>query len=215
MFQTQRSKAFVVAAVASCVAGIIYNSWPLGYLLNPLVSRSGLASELGAIGQPYNWVFIVLDIISGALIVLVAVLLRNISTKILQKVVLANFALFGVMTALSAAIPMTCEPSVTTCPPLLQQPWLIVHGGASILASLCLFVSVCLTWWHKRNQPGARVMSILLSGWTLFGILSVYFFFVPGPGYLAQRYYITLCSVWMVLFPFMIDGVRRGKSIKP
>lgn len=212
MFQTQTSKTFIIAALASVIAGVIYNSWPLGYLLNPLVSRSGLASELGAIGQPYNWVFIVLDIISGVLVVLVTVLLWNMSSKLMQKVVLANFALFGIMTALSAAIPMTCEPSLTSCPPLSRQPWLVVHGLASILASVCLFVSVCLVWWQKRQQTGAGVMSILLAGWTLFGVLSVYFFFVTGPGYLAQRYYITLCSVWMVLLPFMLDIVPKRRT---
>ena len=194
------------------VAGVAYCSWPLGYVLNPEVSRRGLASELAALHQPYNWVFIWLDVLAGALIVAVARLLRRGADGRAQKVVLVNFALFGLLTAIDALLPMSCEPSLTSCPSLSHQPMLILHGIASIGASICLFISAVLVWWQRRHRKGAAIMSAFMVGWIIFGVVSLYFLFRPGPGYLAQHYYITLCSVWTAALPWMLDAseCQRG-----
>lgn len=205
MFQTQKTKVFWIAVALSVLAGIAYNSWPLGYLLNPLVGEHGLASELEALHQPYNWLFVLLDILSGLFVTTVAVLLWRRTASRLYRIVLVNFALFGIFTAISAALPLKCEPSLTVCPSFTHQPLLILHGVASIASSVCLFVSVCMVWWHKRQTRGAIMMYLLLLGWVIFGLVSAYFFFVPGPGYLAQHYYITLCSLWVMLLPFMFE----------
>ena len=50
-----------------------------------------------------------------------------------------------------------------------------------------------------------------MAGWILFGALSLYFLVRPGPGYLAQHYYITLCSVWTAALPFML-ATRSGHA---
>ena len=47
-------------------------------------------------------------------------------------------------------------------------------------------------------------MTTFMVGWILFGVVSLYFLFRPGPGYLAQHYYITLCSVWTAALPPML-----------
>ncbi len=205
MFSAQKSKQFLLAAYLGVASGILYNSWPLGYWLNPLVSRRGLASELQAMNQPYNWLFVLLDVISGLLVMIVALLLWRRSRYLAQKIALATFAFFGVMTIVSAVVPMNCEPSLTVCPSLTQQPLLLMHGISSILASVSLFVSVCVMWWQKHQHKSAKLMSMVLVGWIAFGVVSTYFFFVPGPGYIAQHYYITLCSLWIALLPFMVN----------
>src|SRR5215469_5111021 len=53
------------------IAGILYVSWPLGYWLNPAVSKESLASGLEAVGQPYSWLFVSADIVSSLLIIAV------------------------------------------------------------------------------------------------------------------------------------------------
>src|SRR6185312_9748885 len=58
----------VIATVLVVASAIAYCSWPLGFWLNPGAERHGLASELGALGQPYDWVFIWGDIFSGVLL---------------------------------------------------------------------------------------------------------------------------------------------------
>ena len=204
MITIRNSLSFRISIVLAVVAGLAYCSWPLGYVLNPLVSRRGLASELEALHQPYNSVFIMLDVLAGALTVAVARLLWHRADGLVHRIVLANFALFGLLTAIDALLPMSCEPSLTSCPSLSHQPLLVLHGIASITASVCLFLSAVLVWWQKRKQRGTVIMSLLMAGWTLFGVFSLYFFFRPGPGYLAQHYYITLCSVWIMVLPSML-----------
>jgi len=204
MFTTRDRRTFRVSTTLAVVAGLAYCSWPLGYILNPTVSRRGLASELEALHQPYDWAFITLDVLAGALTIAVARLLWRPTDGPLPKIVLANFALFGLLTAIDALVPMNCEPSLTHCPSLSHQPLLVVHGIASIAASICLFLSAVLVWWQKRKHKGAGIMSLLMVGWTLFGVFSLYFFFRPGPGYLSQHYYITLCSVWVMVLPSML-----------
>jgi hypothetical protein len=209
MFTTRNDLRLRVSMILAVVAAVAYCSWPLGYLLNPAVSRRGLASELAALHQPYNWLFIALDVLAGALVLTVTGLLWQRSADRVRKTILVNFAIFGLLTAIDALMPMSCEPSLTSCPSLSHQPLLVLHGIASIGASIGLFISAVLVWWQKRKHTGAGIMSILMVGWTLFGVFSLYFFFRPGPGYLSQHYYITLCSVWTAVLPFML---APGKS---
>jgi hypothetical protein len=204
-----------VSRILAVVAGVAYCSWPLGYVLNPAVSRRGLASELAALHQPYNWLFIALDVLAGALVLAVSGLLWQRSADRARKTILVSFALFGALTAIDAVMPMNCEPSLTTCPSLSHQPLLVLHGIASIGASIGLFISAVLVWWQKRERKGAGIMSILMIGWSLFGVFSLYFFFRPGPGYLSQHYYITLCSVWTAILPLMLAPTNaRTSSLK-
>jgi hypothetical protein len=61
-----------------------------------------------------------------------------------------------------------------------------------------------MVWWQRRKLGGARIMGAFMAGYILFGALSLYFLIQPGPGYLSQHYYITLCSVWTAALPFML-----------
>ena len=204
MFTNRTGLSLRIAKILAVLAGVAYCSWPLGYVLNPLVSAKGLASELAALNQPFNWVFIVTDVVAGVLVTAVSIILWRHDDGRKHHVVLANFAVFGLLTAIGAVIPMSCEPSLTTCPSLIHQPMLIVHGVASFGASISLFVSAVVVWWQRRKQGSARIMSTFMAGYILFGALSIYFLIRPGQGYLSQHYYITLCSVWTAALPFML-----------
>jgi hypothetical protein len=143
-------------------------------------------------------------VVSGVLVTAVSILLWRHDDGRTHHVVLANFAIFGLLTAVGAVIPMSCEPSLTTCPSLSHQPLLIVHGIASFGASISLFVSAVVVWRQRRKQGSARIMSAFMAGYIVFGALSIYFLIRPGEGYLSQHYYITLCSVWTAALPFML-----------
>ena len=200
-----KSKIFVTALVLAIVAGVVYNSWPLGYFLNPLVTHSGgLASELEGLNQPYNWVFISLDTVCGLCVIIASIMLWHKHLDYIRKATLITFALFGLLTIADALLPMTCEPSLTTCPTLSHQPILILHGIASIGSAIFLFVSAVLMWHRMKHNTGKIIMSILMAGWGISGILTLYFFFRPGPGYLAQDYYLLLCGAWVALLPVML-----------
>ncbi|HSX24109.1 MAG TPA: DUF998 domain-containing protein [Candidatus Saccharimonadales bacterium] len=199
-------------------AAVLYCSWPLGYYLNPKASAHGLASELGAVGQPYNWVFISTDVLTGLLVAVIAIVLwwwlGRPAIRWLQ-VALLSYGVFGILTALDASLPMHCTPSLTVCPPIQNDHILIVHGVASIAAAASLFISVSALWYANRRERFQQLMLAVLALWGLFGLLSVLFFFVPGPGYLAQRYFIVLCSVWMVLLPvIVVKTLQVSKQVR-
>lgn len=199
--------------VLALAAAIAYNSWPLGYMLNPAVTRTrGLASELEGLRQPFNWVFIALDTLCGVCVLVISyVLVHRYSTLTRgDKVTIASFALFGLLTIADALLPMTCEPSLTICPTLSHQPVLILHGAASIGSGIFLCISAILTWYRMRSGMGRVIMSALMMGWAVSGILTLYFFFSPGPGYLAQDYYLLLCGAWTALFPHMLGRLLRS-----
>ncbi len=95
-------KFFGIAAILTVSSALLYCSWPLGFLLNPIASRTGLASELGAYGQPYNWVFIWGDIVSGVLLSAAVIMLirlyRPDGWALLALILLAAYGVFGALT---------------------------------------------------------------------------------------------------------------------
>jgi hypothetical protein len=214
MLHTTKSRAFWLALMLAVLAGVVYNSWPLGYWLNPLVTHSGgLASELEGLNQPYNWLFVSLDTICGVCVIVASILLWHKKLDAIRKMTLVTFALFGFLTIADALLPMTCEPSLTTCPTLSHQPILILHGVASIGSALFLFISAVLMWQRLRRHGGRTIMTILLLGWAVSGLLTLYFFFMPGPGYLSQDYYLLLCGAWIALLPVMVS-VRAYEKLE-
>lgn len=186
------------------LAAVTYNSWPLGFWLNPRVSYSGgLASELEGMRQPYNWVFVLLDVVTGVLVAAVVILLWRHHRSTLSRWALGFFALFGLLTIADALLPMPCAPSVAVCPSWTVQPMLILHGIASIGSALALFAGGVLAWRMHHKRHTGWVMRSMIVLWALSGILSLVFFFTPGPGYLSQDYYLLLCGIWIALMPTM------------
>jgi Protein of unknown function (DUF998) len=184
------------------LAGLLYASWPLGYWLNPAVSKAGLASALEGVGQPYNWLFIAGDIVSSLLITLVCWLIwrrvRGTHDKVLLEFALLNVVLFAAGTIIDAALPLRCDPSIQACPSFTRDHLLLAHGVFSILAAICLFISLAILWWHHRRTV---LLNSLLIGYLLFSLFSLIAILKPGIGNLSQHYYLALCGVWLALLP--------------
>lgn len=196
----------------AALSGIFYGSWPLGYVYNPAVAKAGLASGLEALHQPYNWLFIAADIISGLLILLVCWLLwlkhRTIKQRRLLDIVLLNMVIFGVGTIADTLLPMHCEPSLQHCPSFRVDYFLLFHGILSILAALALFFGLALLWWQERRS---WVLSGLVFGYVLFSFTSLIEVVGLKGGNWSQHFYLTLCSVWLAFLPYAVYHVL-GKS---
>lgn len=202
---------FVVAAVLTVVAEVLYCSWPLGFWLNPAANRTGLASELGAFGQPYNWVFIWGDIISGVLLVAaVVVLTRLYKLQGTTRLALIFLAVYGVCGALDAAMPLHCLPSERVCGSVLGDPMLILHGGVDLIGSTALIGTlVAAAVVVRKHNPAWRPWIYAVGvGGTIFALASGALYIWGGPGYWAQRYYITLSCVWVASMPFVLRPPR-------
>lgn len=210
MKQELNRRLYWVGSAAVVLAAVLYCSWPLGLWLNPAAAASGLASEFGAFGQPYNWVFIGGDIASGVLLVLACVLLGVLMRATgLMRWCLVLLAVYGVCGALDAALPIHCLPSMQTCGPILHDPLLILHGVFDYLGSVALLGTLVLAWRLAKQAPTKWlpwIYSIGVAG-IVFALLSLLFLLVGGPGFWAQRYYLTISSIWVASMPFVLRSI--------
>ncbi|GAC1386522.1 MAG: hypothetical protein NVS1B7_4450 [Candidatus Saccharimonadales bacterium] len=206
----ERSSRHILAVAAA----VLYCSWPLGYIFNPVVSRTGLASELATFGQPFYWLFIGADIVSGAIVLLLAFKMWHAITEIRTvrwvRGVIINFGLFGLFTILDALLPYQCIASQSTCPAFGGDPLLLMHGVVGVSAGVCLWISAILLWRVNRKHTIARVGLIVLITWIMLGILAIAFYFIPGPESVSQRYFLALCSIWIVLLPLVLARSTMG-----
>jgi Protein of unknown function (DUF998) len=186
-------------------AAILYSSWPLGYVLNPVVGRHDLASQLEARHEPFNWVFIGMDIATGLAITIVGMWQMNAGGKrALLKWCALSYVAFGALVALAAAMPLNCNPETRgACGPLLRNPVLLVHGLSSILSVLfLLFSTIALgasVYQRRGRGPAYRLFVATLAGWLAFGIGYFVEVLAHNSSNLLQYYFITVCSVSIVL----------------
>lgn len=217
------TKQWFRLTVVMLLAGILYSSWPLGYLLNPLANR-GLASNLEALHQPYNWVFIAFDTISGILVTIVCwKLLQYVKSNSSQKTELGlkisilGTAIFGLFTALDAMLPLNCLQGSTHCVSPLNNPYFVIHGIVSIGSIGGLTISIFAIWlllfWREKavmrlaHLPPALFMIV----WFGFGILTLILLLHNRSSDLAQHFFIGFCSLWLVIFPYFVRLVVRLK----
>jgi hypothetical protein len=198
----KRSTDWQFLTIITIAAGFIYNSWPLGYILNPPVAHA-LASNLEGVHQPYNWVFIGGDVISSVMLIAVCAYLikRYAKGRAWLKIVTISSVLFSIFTIVDAALPLKCVAVTEDCPSFTHDPLLFVHGVVSILASVFLFVAIFYLW---RQLPRSWYLQTILVGYILFGIFSLIDALTPGKGVLSQHFYITLCSVCIAVIPFTV-----------
>ena len=109
---------------------LAYCSWPLAFLVNPSLAGNGLASSFEAPGQPFSWLFILLDCIAGLCIAIVCI--RELSSQrghLGQRralaLVLLGYATFGLATAVDALVPLRCGSRVR---PSLRKSGLAAHS---------------------------------------------------------------------------------------
>ena len=201
--------------IISISAGLLYNSWPFGYWLNPTTSKLSLASGLEAPGQPYNWMFIGGDVVSSVLVIVFAYLLWRVyqdrKSKRVNWVIISLIG-YSVFTIADALYPVTCIPNLQNCPSFVHEPTLIIHGFFSITASLFLFASLFILWFHERKNV---IMNVLIIGYILFGLFSLIDALAPGKNSnWSQHYYISLCSVWLILIPYVLLTLFPAKINK-
>ncbi|HEV7454383.1 MAG TPA: DUF998 domain-containing protein [Candidatus Saccharimonadales bacterium] len=209
-----RRPAFWLAILAA----ILYCSWPLAYVLNPAVGRHALASQLETSGQPFNWVFIGGDVLTGVVLA-IAILLQMRAVWQAGRAVrwsAIGYLLFGLLAATAAIVPLNCDPQAGTCGVLWRDPYIIVHGAASIVSVIALLVSVAVLGimaYRRRASRAARyTLGAVLAGWLLFGIGSVVEFLLHVTGNAMQDYFITLCSISVVVVIGALEYMHLTKK---
>lgn len=225
MFMTSKFREVYKPNLTSLmvVAGTLYSSWPLGYIFNPVGNR-GLASNLQALYQPYNWLFIGLDIVSGLIVCAVCYSLLNFvnnntlgKTRNVLRASVLGTGVFGFLTALDAVLPLNCLEGSAQCISPLNNPYFVTHGIVSIGSigglTLSIFAIWLLLFWREKavmrlaHIPPALFMII----WFSFGVLTLILLLHNKSSDLAQHFFIGFCSLWLVVFPYFVHLVVRLK----
>ncbi len=206
---------FKLAATLTVLSAILYCSWPLGFWLNPQANQRGLASELGAFGQPFNWLFIGADVVSGIFLMAACYLLaQQFKVTGWRKLALISLAFYGLFGAIDASLPIHCLPSLQQCGSVFRSPLVIFHGAVDIAGSLSLTGTLVAEWIYTRRHHAAWLTWIYVigGGGVVFAGLSLLFIIMDGPGYWAQRYYITLSCVWVASLPFVFRAQSNSAA---
>ncbi len=147
------------------LAGILYNSWPLGYWLNYSTARYGLASDLDEPGHPYSWVFILFDILVSLCLVAAAFvawrMLKSSHWSKLWAMVITGLVVFGVFTAISAAAPTNCQTSAIQICAKFDRRLFSPDGIGSAIAAIGLFVSLIgINWLLYRGKAHSTIQKL-------------------------------------------------------
>ena len=224
MARIQWSNPWVRLTAVLVIAGLCYASWPLGYWLNPN-SAHGLASNLGAFNQPYNWVFIGLDVICGLLIIgavwwmLMLVRRRHHRNQVWLETAIIGLGAFGFLTALDALLPLNCVETTQECIEPFKDPYFVIHGLVSIGSVAALTLSVIAVWWlivrdHRARKATRWVVDLLLIVWIGFGAGTLVLLARDRSATPSQHAFILFCSLWVVIIPYYLRMTLRNKNTK-
>lgn len=207
----QKRSLYKLGFYLSVAAAVQYSSWIFGFIINSKVISSGTASELAASNQPYYTVFITSDIITAVLISGVAVCAykltksTNAQENTVISIALFSYLAFGIFTALSAVVPLTCAGNSGDCSVVLNNSY-YVHNFLGMLASACLFISTVLAVTIRKSKDGMMgVILGVLAFWVALGVLS---FLVSAsaviPGHIFQKGYLILAALLIYLIPSVL-----------
>lgn len=146
------SAAFILCAAA----GVLYNSWPLGYMLDSPTARHELASSLERAGHPYYWVFLTGDLLTALSVVAAGLIIRLRLWDRLKSagwgIACVGLIVFGLFTAVSALAPARCMVGpVLKCG--TQGLGLGLDAFASVIAALGLLAGLAaLAAWRMRHR---------------------------------------------------------------
>jgi hypothetical protein len=207
-----------------CLAAAAYSSWPLGFILNPRVSEHDLASMLEAPHQPYNWLFVAADVLTSVIIsIMAAKQLSKRHANWKHVAAICSYWFFGLLVGIAAITPLNCNPEAGQCGPLINQPYILIHGFASIGSTFALFISLAIlgaiTLGRPKNQKIQVAYSILLASWVLFGVGSLLELVLHIKGNTLQYFFISLCSLTIIQVSTVLEShhgaLKTGHDSNP
>ena len=189
------------------VGALAYSSWPLGFLVNPSLAGTALASGFEARSQPFSWLFILLDCAAGlcTVIVFVRLLLPRPGRRPPGKalvVALLGYAAFGVTSAVDAVVPLSCGgSSAQAC---AAQLWPITPDDLLTgIAVLGLFVAaaVLVVRMVRGRLPllMPATVAFTVAGWSALGLVVLVGSISPAGTATAQYAFLTLTSLLTIL----------------
>jgi hypothetical protein len=204
-FSFTRGIAFWLAMLA----GLLYSSWPLGYILNPATAHSALASEFEAAHQPYNWLFVLLDVACGVTMLALGLLQWRRATKTLLRVSIAAYATFAALVVVAALAPYNCNSLDTRCMLAPHSPLLLIHGLASTVSIVALFaclLSIAMTLRGQLRSLAGVIVWFLGLSWVACGI-ALFLLWHTSTEVIIQYAFISICSLSIVASIWLVEHI--------
>lgn len=197
------------------IAALVYSSWPLGYILNPTAAHNAFASQLEAAHQPYNWVFIALDILSGVCLLVCGILQWAKSKGFTTKLSISSYMLFAVLVIAAALIPFNCNSAAGACLDVAHSPLLIIHGLASTVSVAALLVSVALIVKLLADRKSIyrlrAIPMLIITFWVLVGVAALGRYHHSDEN-IVQYIFISLCSMSLIVSLSLIEHLSPRKQ---
>lgn len=194
---------------SAVISAVLYCSWPLGYVLNPGIAHQELASQLQASAQPFNWLFVLLDVLCGLCLVFAGYQQWRYAKSNFAKASIICYTIFAILVITAALVPFNCTPS-GSCNDVLDQPLLLIHGIASVVSVMSLLAGIIVLLRPlfrlrvSHMLRGITLITLLL--WAITGILA-YSQHHNKSEYLVEYAFITLCSFSIVLVVHLVEMV--------
>lgn len=191
--------------ILAIIAGVFYSSFPIAIFFNPDYAFTGFVSSLGQPDQPYDWLFNLLDILSGLLSsgILIYFAVKRASLNRHLRISL-YFAIIGSLGAILAAIfslPQNFNEQDINYHLVLNNSAILTHVFVSSLNSVGFFVAICLSlvFWYKKFGINYKA-AIALIAICLATIGLVIGQIDPSTSGILQRLYIVSYAIWFVTF---------------
>ncbi len=216
-----KQRYIMLILILLVLSGVLYNSWPLGYILNNPTAHNGLASDLEQAGQPYYWVFMGGDILTGFVLVAAVILswcklFLRAPHRGLWLSIGIGLLLFGVFTAGASLVPAHCEIGKTLTCNSHNSLSIGLDAVMSAIAALGLFVSlVCATALAIRAQLHVSIrqfMEVAISLWSISGLLFIYYAVTKGHAHdaqLIQQVFLVFCGLALVAIGSTMSSFMR------
>jgi len=206
-------KSGSIALALCAAAGILYNSWPLGYWLDNQTARHGLASDLEKAGHPYYWLFILGDILTALCTVAAGSLVwfagrREPLSRAWQAVAI-GLVVFGLFTAASALVPTECSGTTLAGCGSHDGQGLGFDGLFSTIAALGLFMSLVgaarLGTPPKLDVALARIVRITAIAWWASGVIFIILALTDKSALLPEDILLALSGLALAAIGLVID----------
>ena len=208
------------------LAAVFYNSWPLGYVLSSYTAHNGLMSDLEQAGQPYYWLFILGDVLTGICVVAASIViwakLRPDAHGKAWAACSIGLLLFGLFTIAATMVPAHCSVSAAMACGTGSNHGLGLDALFSVIAALGLLASLASAYLLGKRYGLSRWLigtSLgTLIGWLALGILFCVFALSSGrasAAQLTQLLFLIAYGLALALIGLNVSGAFKARPHSP
>ena len=192
-----------IAGVLGVLAGILYNSWPLGFVLDRSALRGTYISVLEISGRPHAGLFVACDLAAGASSLLAGLLLRR------HPLVAAGLVMFGIGNLVEAGIPIqaSCATSVASCG-IAPRQVLAPHDLAGLLSAAGLVLALWSLRDHSRWMRAVIALGVAVGLFLAVSVVVVRWVTV------SQATFLLGCGVALAAVTLAAPDHGHGAEIR-